>query len=108
MVDDVLTRNGLPSINSHTGGHDRDYLGLQYDLMEQLLRRDDAADADNTAEVVFIERQIDWMIWQRGSGGWSVSSVSLAIQHGGGGWGTYQRHQPMLQPLQAFVAHLFW
>ena len=67
-----VTRNGLPSINSHTGGHDRDYIGFLYDLMEQLLRRDDAADADNTAEVEFIERQIDWMIY-RARQRWLVS-----------------------------------
>src|SRR6476646_270474 len=73
LVDDVLTRNGLPSINSHTGGHDRDYLGFQYDLMEQLLRRDDAADAGSEAEVTFIERQIDYMIWHARQK-WPVSS----------------------------------
>jgi hypothetical protein len=73
LVDDVLTRNGLPSINSHTGGQDRDYLGFQYDLMEQLLRLDDASDAGSEAEVRFIERQIDYMIWQARQK-WPVSS----------------------------------
>ena len=63
-VDDVLARNGLPSINSHTGGHDRDYIGFLYDLMEQLQRLDDAANADSEAEMTFIERQIDWMIYR--------------------------------------------
>jgi hypothetical protein len=62
LVDDVVTRNGLPSINSHAGGHDPDYIGFLYELMELLLRRDDAADADSAAEVTFFERQIDWMI----------------------------------------------
>jgi|KBSMisStaDraftv2_1062788.scaffolds.fasta_scaffold963254_2 hypothetical protein len=73
LVDDVVTRNGLPSINSHEGGHDPDYIGFLYELMEQLLRRDDAADAGSEAEVTFIERQIDYMIWQARQK-WSVSS----------------------------------
>ena len=72
LVDDVVTRNGLPSINSHAGGHDSDYIGFLYELMEQLLRRDDAADADSAAEVTFIERQIDNMI-DRARQRWSVS-----------------------------------
>ena len=72
LVDDVVTRNGLPSINSHTGGHDSDYIGFLYDLMEQLLRRDDAADTDSVAEVIFIERQIDHMI-ERARERWLIS-----------------------------------
>jgi hypothetical protein len=63
-VDDFLAANGLPLINSHTGGHDRDYIGFLYDLMEQMLRLDDATNADSAAEVTFIEWQIDWMIYR--------------------------------------------
>jgi len=61
-VDDILAANGLPSINSHTGGHDSDYIGFLYDLMEQLLRLSDATNADERAEALFIGRQIEQML----------------------------------------------
>ena len=58
-LDDILAENGLPSINSHDGGLDTDYIGFLYDVAELLERIDDATNADSMAEVTFFERQID-------------------------------------------------
>jgi hypothetical protein len=71
-LDDILAKNELPLINSHTGGFDSDYIGFLYEIAEQLERLTDATNADSEAEVSFIERQIDWMIY-RARQRWLVS-----------------------------------
>jgi hypothetical protein len=71
-LDDILADNGLPSINSHTGGFDPDYIGFLSDVAELLERLNDAANANSDAEVSFIERQIDALIDQARQR-WSVS-----------------------------------
>lgn len=71
-LDDILSDNGLPLINSHEGGFDSDYIGFLYDVAELLERITDATNADRMAEVTFFERQIDWMIY-RARQRWLVS-----------------------------------
>ena len=71
-LDDILSDNGLPSINSHEGGFDPDYIGFLYDVAELLERITDATNADSMAEVTFFERQIDYMI-ERARERWLVS-----------------------------------
>lgn len=71
-LEELLAGNGLPSINSHTGGFDPEYISFMSDVAELMERINDAANADNDAEVTFIERQIDAMI-DRARQQWPVS-----------------------------------
>jgi hypothetical protein len=71
-LDDILADNGLPSINSHEGGFDPDYISFLSDVAELLERIADATNANSMAEVTFFERQIDWMIY-RARQRWPVS-----------------------------------
>jgi hypothetical protein len=71
-LDDILSDNGLPLINSHEGGLDSDYIGFLYEMAELLERINDGVNNDRDAEVRFIERQLTAVLAQ-GKRQWSVS-----------------------------------
>lgn len=71
-LDEILAENGLPSINSHAGGFDSDYIGFLYEMAELLERINDGVNNDCDAEVRFIERQLTALLAQ-GKRQWAVS-----------------------------------